>query len=162
VREAATSAGLAHTRDTLIAVGVRLRREGGPGVLARRILPRLGGRDVVDSIRHPGEVEILRTLPRFVLLGLDAPIELRFERSRRRGRLGDGATLDEFRRQEERENSDSASGQRLLETLRLADGVVVNDASLVELASRIDASLSGMGIALDGAGRLRPAPGLRQ
>ncbi len=150
VREAATAAGLAHSRDNLIAEGVRLRSEGGPGVLARRILPRLSGRDVVDSIRHPGEVLVLRTLPRFVLIGLNAPLPLRFERSINRGRLGDGATLEEFSRQEERENSDSEAGQQLERTLRLADVSIVNDGSLADLAGRIAAVLGARGITIDG------------
>ncbi len=139
-----------HTRDNLIAMGERLRSKGGPGVLARRILPRLSGRDVVDSIRHPGEVEVLRTLPRFVLLGLNAPRPLRFERSINRGRLGDGTTLEEFSRKEERENSDSEAGQQLERTLRLADASIVNDGSLADLADRIAAALGTRGITFDG------------
>lgn len=149
VREAATAAGLDHTRDNLIAVGVQLRSHGGPGVLARRILPRLSGRDVVDSIRHPGEVEVLRTLPRFILLGLDAPLPLRFHRSISRGRLGDGATLEEFSRKEARENSDSASGQQLEKTLRLADVRVINDGTIADLAARLTAALGDLGMTIE-------------
>jgi dephospho-CoA kinase len=145
VREAATAAGMEHSRDNLIAVGVRLRSEGGPGVLARRILPRLSGRDVVDSIRHPGEVEVLRTLPRFILLGLNAPLALRFERSIARGRLGDGTTLEEFSRKEARENSDSATGQQLESTLRLADLCISNDGTIADLADRLAAALGTLG-----------------
>lgn len=147
VREEATGAGLEHSRDNLIAVGVRLRSEGGPGVLARRILPRLTGRDVVDSIRHPGEVEVLRTLPRFILLGLDAPLSLRFRRSVHRGRLGDGATLEEFRRKEALENSRSEAGQQLKKTLRLSDHRITNDGSIADLALRLAAALGDLGVA---------------
>ena len=149
VREAATAAGLEHTRDNLIAVGVQLRSQGGPGVLARRILPRLSGRDVVDSIRHPGEVDVMRTLPRFILLGLDAPLPLRFHRSISRGRLGDGATLEEFSRKEARENSDSTSGQQLEKTLRLADVCVINDGTIADLAARLTAALGDVGMTIE-------------
>jgi dephospho-CoA kinase len=148
VREAASALGLEHTRDNLIAVGVQLREKGGPGVLARRILGRLSGRAVVDSIRSPGEVAILRTLPRFVLLGIDAPTELRFERSLRRGRKGDGATLEEFRRKEERENAATEIGQQLQRTLALADAVVRNDGTLEELRVHSRAALLGLGIGI--------------
>jgi len=150
VRDEATAAGLEHSRDNLIAVGVRLRSEGGPGVLAQRILPRLSGRDVVDSIRHPGEVEVLRTLPRFVLLGLDAPLSLRFERSVSRGRLGDGATLAEFSRKEALENSDSEAGQQLEKTLHLSDHRITNDGSIADLAARLAAALGDLGMVRDG------------
>ena len=144
VREEATAAGLEHRRDNLIAVGVRLRSEGGPGVLARRILPRLSGRDVVDSIRHPGEVEVLRTLPHFVLLGLNAPLSLRFKRSISRGRLGDGATLQEFSRKEALENSESEAGQQLERTLRLADLHIANDGTIADLAASLSAVLGDL------------------
>ena len=144
VREEAARRGLDHSRDSLIRVGVELRTEGGPGALARRVLPRLRGRAVVDSIRNPGEVEVLRTLPRFVLLGIDAPQPLRFQRSLRRGRLGDGATFEEFARKEARENSKTEAGQQLLATLALADPVVDNDGTIEDLHARTCLALAAV------------------
>jgi dephospho-CoA kinase len=146
VREEATRLGLRHTRGNLIRVGVRLRARGGPGALARHVLARLGRRAVVDSIRNPGEVAVLRRLPRFLLLGIDAPLEMRFERSLRRGRLGDGATLREFADHEARENSRRQSGQQLLATLALADEVIDNDGTIAELRERTRATLRRRGI----------------
>ena len=148
VRETATILRLEHTRDNLIAVGVRLREQGGPGVLAQRILGRLTGRAVVDSIRSPAEVAVLRTLPNFVLLGIDAPAELRFERSLRRGRKGDGATLEEFRRKEQLENAATETGQQLQRTFALADTVVRNDGTLEELRERTREALLRRGVAI--------------
>jgi dephospho-CoA kinase len=148
VRQAATELGLDHTRDNLIATGVRLRAEGGSGALARRILSSLRGREIVDSIRHPGEVAQLRTLPRFFLLGVDAPQPMRFERSLRRGRVGDGATLEEFARKEARENSATEAGQQLLATLALADLVVQNDGSIADLHRRVEEALARAGVTL--------------
>jgi len=150
VREAASVAHLEHTRDNLIAIGNQLREEGGRGVLARRILDRLTVPSVVDSIRGPGEVEVLRTLPRFVLLGIDAPLALRFERSLRRGRAGDGASIDEFARKEQRENSSTETGQQLQRTLALADRTLDNDASLEVLHARVRAALATLAITLPG------------
>jgi len=126
VRREATARGLAVGREQLIRVGNDLRRREGPGVLALRTLPSLGDRDVVDSIRNPAEVEVLRTLPRFVLLGVWAPEDLRFERSLARARPGDPATLDEFRRREEEENASDPAAQQLALSFRLADHVVPN------------------------------------
>jgi dephospho-CoA kinase len=143
VRDEATRRGLDHSRDSLIRVGVELRTEGGPGALARHILPRLRRRGVVDSIRNPGEVAVLRTLKRFVLLGIDAPQPLRFQRSILRGRLGDGATLEEFARKEARENSTTEAGQQLLATLALADRVVTNDGTIEDLHERTRRALAG-------------------
>jgi dephospho-CoA kinase len=146
VRREAARLGLRSTRGNLIRVGVRLRAAGGPGALARRVLPRLGRRAVVDSIRNPGEVAVLRRLPRFLLLGIDAPLALRFERSLRRGRLGDGATLQEFADHEARENSRRESGQQLLATLALADDVIDNDGTIAALRARARATLRRHGV----------------
>lgn len=148
VREAAAQSGLEPSRDNLIATGVALRAAEGPGVLAARILPRLASRAVVDSIRGPAEVAVLRTLPAFILLGVDAPMPLRFERSVLRGRLGDGATLQEFERQEERENAGSETGQQLRRTLALADRVLVNDGTISDLHARAQALFRDIGLDL--------------
>ena len=86
----------------------------------------------------------MRTLPRFVLLGIDAPQPLRFQRSLRRGRLGDGATLEEFARKEDRENSRTEAGQQLLATLALADRVVNNDGTIKELHQRTRRALAAV------------------
>jgi dephospho-CoA kinase len=148
VREAAAAGGLPPSRDNLIATGVRLRTEEGPGVLAARILPRLQGHAVVDSIRGPAEVAILRGLPAFVLIGVDAPLPLRFERSRLRSRLGDGTTLQEFERQEEQENARAETGQQLRRTLALADRVLFNDGTIGDLHARAIALFEDLGLAL--------------
>ena len=146
VREEATRRGLDHSRDQLIRVGVDLRAEHGPGALAQGVLPRLKGRSVVDSIRNPGEVEVLRRLRHFLLLGIDAPQALRFERSLLRGRLGDGSTLDEVARKEERENSTTQAGQQLLATLALADVVIDNDGTIADLRWKVRDALRARGL----------------
>jgi dephospho-CoA kinase len=143
VREEATRRGLDHSRDTLIKIGVELRARHGPGALARRVLPSLRGRSVVDSIRNPGEVVVLRRLKNFLLLGIDAPQPLRFTRSLLRGRLGDGATLKEFAAKERRENSRTRAGQQLLATLALADVLIDNDGTIDDLRRKVLDTLSG-------------------
>lgn len=138
VREEALRRGLPPEREHLIAVGNTLRAARGPGVLAELILPRLGTLDVVDSIRNPAEVAVLRTLPHFLLAGVRAPLELRFERCRRRGRPGDPSTLDEFRVRELQEQGARPTDQQLDATFRLADVVVDNDGDLPRLYAAID------------------------
>jgi dephospho-CoA kinase len=129
-------------------MGVRLRTEGGTGALAERILPRLGRWAVVDSIRNPGEVAVLRRLPRFFLVGVDAPQALRFDRSVRRGRLGDGATLEEFAAKEARENATSEAGQQLVATLALADAVIDNARTIRALRAAVRRTLKGFRVDL--------------
>jgi dephospho-CoA kinase len=144
VRAAAAERGFPTEREHLIRIGNELRREGGPGALAEGILPALGQRAVVDSIRNPAEVEVLRGVPGFVLLGVTAPVERRFERSSRRARPGDPATLAEFVARERQENADDPTSQQLDATLRLADHVIDNRGELAELRARVDAILAAM------------------
>jgi len=137
VREEATARGLTHERENLIAVGNQLRSARGAGALATMVVPRLGHRDVVDSIRNPQEVAALRQVRGFVLVGVTAPAWLRFERARARGRVGDGETREEFSRREEMENSLSPDEQQLRATLALTDHLIENSGTLADLDAAI-------------------------
>jgi dephospho-CoA kinase len=145
VREQAAARGLPPEREHLIRIGTLLREQGGLGVLAERLIPRLGGRDVVDSIRNPAEVAALRRAPGFILVGVDAPAKLRFARSRHRARPGDPASFAEFEARERQENSANPAGQQLRATLALADRVVDNDGDLDALHLKVDALLNSLG-----------------
>ena len=144
VREEAAALGLPPERAHLIRVGTLLRETGGLGVLAERLIPRLGPRDVVDSIRNPAEVEVLRRVPGFLLVGVDAPDELRFARSRSRARPGDPESLAEFKARERQENSDNPAGQQLDATFALADRVLQNGGDLRDLHLEIDQLLRNL------------------
>lgn len=150
VREEARADGRDVSRESLIETGQRLRREGGPGILAERMLPRLGARAAVDSIRAPAEVDVLRRLPAFRLLGVDAPIALRWARAVARGREGDVPDLATFTAREERENADRPDAQQLRRTLALADATVVNEGTLETLREQVLAIVAAWERELDG------------
>lgn len=145
VREEAAALGFPPEREHLIRIGNELRREGGPGVLAERLMPRLRGHEVVDSIRNPAEVEVLRRLPRFVLVGVRAPAEVRFARSCSRARPGDPSNFEEFLERERQENRSDPSGQQLDATFRLADRILENDGGLDRLREAVDRLLAELG-----------------
>jgi dephospho-CoA kinase len=133
LRKEARRRGLEPVRDVLIPLGNELRRFMGPGALAEMIIGELTPPALVDSIRNPAEVEVLRRVPGFVLLAIDAPVAVRHERSLRRARPGDPATLDEFIEKELRENSTDPAAQQLRATAALADAVVSNEGSIDDL-----------------------------
>jgi len=141
IREEAESRGLPPEREHLIRIGNDLRASGGAGVLAQAILPRLDARDVVDSIRNPAEVEVLRSLPEFLLIGVRAAVEIRFRRCVDRQRPGDPATLKEFSQREAEENTDDVARQQLNATFALADRIVENDGDLEQLQRSVLALL---------------------
>ncbi len=134
--------GIAPTREQMIERGRALRERYGPAVLAERVqrLLPFGQNHVIDSIRHPAEVEALRAAGEFALLWVEAPAELRYERVRARPRDG-GAELESFaafQEVQERElRSDDAAGQKLLEVRELADEVIENRGELAELESAV-------------------------
>jgi dCMP deaminase len=141
IRDDLRAQGLEPTRENMIRRGRELRALHGPAVLAQRaekLLPA-GRNCVIDSIRHPAEVEQLRASGDFKLLWVDAPVEVRFERSRRRARAGDPATLAEFEAFEARElaSSDMAA-QQLLGVAELADATLDNAGSLADLERALE------------------------
>ena len=138
VREEALRRGLTTEREDLIAVGRDMRREGGSGVLAEGIVERLEAPCIVDSVRNPGEVGVLRRVEGFRLLGVDASPEVRLRRLRERGRPGDPATLEEFLEKERIENSSDPEGQQISATMALSDAMVRNDTSLAGLESAVE------------------------
>jgi len=137
IREELGRLGLEETRERMIEVGNALRSAEGPGALALRLSARLvpDRNIVVDSVRHPAEVEILRTRSRrFKLLWVDADEGLRLERIRARGRGGDPTTAEELHSLEGRElGSQDPNAQQLLAVRDMADLTVRNDGSIEEL-----------------------------
>ena len=87
------------------------------------------------------EPEELKKLPDFYLIGVDAPVEIRFERSMKRGRIGYEKNLDDFIEIEKRENSLNPEKQQIFECLKNADVVIVNSGSLGDLKLKLLAIL---------------------
>jgi dCMP deaminase len=144
IRREIRDRGLEITRDLLIEVGNELRSKFGPGILAERILRSLESdrNYVVDSIRNPSEVEVLKRRRDFSLLAVEADQQTRFERSRSRGRERAAQTLEQFIEEEARElDSDDPASQQLNETQSKADLIVSNNGTLEELHRQLDALL---------------------
>jgi len=140
IREELKSRGVAESREALTEAGNSLRRADGPAALAMRILGRIqdGQPHIVDSIRNPAEVEVLRTIPGFFMIGVDADPRVRFERLVARGRQGDPTTFEQFSALEERETtSTDPSTQQLRATWALADEVVANDDTIEGLEAAV-------------------------
>jgi len=144
IREEIGKRGMEITRGLLIEVGNELREKHGPGVLAERVLRNLEAdrNYVIDSIRNPFEVEVLRRRPDFTLMALEADEAVRFERSRKRGREHAAQTLGQFVEEEARElESNNPASQQLQATREAADLVVTNNGTLEQLHQRLDALL---------------------
>ncbi len=141
IRDELRKRDLAATRERMIETGTALREAHGEGVLAERVARQfLPDRNyLVDSIRHPAEVEVLRSkTDRFHLIWVDADEEIRLERLRARGREGDPQSLEELRALEGRElGSSDPAAQQLLAVERLADFTIGNDGTIEELHAQV-------------------------
>lgn len=131
IREALARKGLDESRRDMIEEGRKLRADGGPSVLADLALQNmLPDRNyAIDSIRHPAEVESLRSSGHpFKLVWVEAEIETRFKRLQNRGRRGDPSSILELRELESLElQSENPAGQQLLAVKEMADFVIRND-----------------------------------
>lgn len=140
LREEAARNHLPVTRDNLVQLGNQMRSEHGPGILAERVFARLDPEKnyVIDSVRHPSEVQVLRRRSDFYLAYVEAPERLRFERLKERMRENDPKTFEEFQSLEEKEaQSAKASDQQLDQAISLADVTLENGGGLEALHEKV-------------------------
>lgn len=140
IREELRARGEAESRDSLIRTGNELRERFGADVLARRTVEKIGpeARAVVDSIRNASEVACLRRQEGFVLLAVDAPVELRFARAAARGRDESAPDLEAFQRKEDLERRGGADAQQLEACMAAADRTVWNDGTIAEFRRKLE------------------------
>lgn len=143
LREEGKRLGIEPLRENLIKLGNDLRRKNGPSFLARRVIERLSSKEnhVVDSIRNCAEIEALKKISGFILIGIDAPVEIRFKRSLKRKRPGDAKTLKEFIQKEEEENRIDLENQQLKKCLEVTDIIIINDSTIEGFHRKIDEAL---------------------
>ena len=128
------------TRENLISIGNELRTNYGAGVLAERVLQKIGpdAHAVIDSIRNPFEVEALRKRKGFCLLSIEADPKIRFERTRARNRENDPKTYEKFLEYEAREAfTNDPTTQQMNRTEAMADAVVENNGTVDELKEQV-------------------------
>jgi len=133
------------SRQNEIDKGNSMRKEQGNGILASRVVEKIGdGNHVIVSIRNPGEVEELRKLDGFVLFALNTPDKHRFHFAKEANamNLKDDYTdsWEEFQalEQQELENEDP-SMQQLKQVIGMADHVLENKGSEPELQEVVEA-----------------------
>jgi dCMP deaminase len=137
IRQELEALDLPETRERMIETGTRLRAEHGEAALAERLIAQLlpDRNYVIDSVRHPAEVEALRRADAsFKLIWVDADEELRLARIGSRARSGDPESLEELRRLEGREQGGGdPAGQQLAAVQELADFTIRNEGAVADL-----------------------------
>ncbi len=135
--------GINPTRDNLTKAGNELRRKYGPDFLAELAIKRLRGAPsvasaVVDSIRNIGEIAALRELKDFCLVSVDAPVDIRYERARKRNSERDPKSFSQFLVQEKREMAGKDTDQQLAACIAAADFTILNDGDYRKLYNEIE------------------------
>ena len=116
-----------------------------PAVLAERMKRMIRTERVaLVSVRSPAEIESLRELDGFVLLAVDAPVEVRFAREKGRRRESAVKTLEEFVELEERENTTDPNAQQLSAAIGMADRVIENNGSFEDFEGQLERLLDDL------------------
>lgn len=125
------------SRENLIALGTKLAVEKGEGYLAEYIIAHGPNSMIITGMRQLGQIYFLKSSTQLKLISIDASPEVRFQRVKQNGKIGEADTLEEFIEREIAENS-HPNAQRLFECMDLADYQIINEGSLKELYSQLD------------------------
>jgi len=130
-------------RGTLVEVANDLREKfGSDYVISSLYKEALEAREekiVIESIRTTDEVATLRTNSNFFLIGIDANVNIRYERIKNRKSLTDNISFEKFIADEKREMySKTSSEQNIAAVMKMADVVIVNDLSFEALNKKLE------------------------
>ncbi|WP_457548997.1 AAA family ATPase [Archaeoglobus sp.] len=139
VRDEAKKRNLPLTDEVLGKIANELREKEGMDAIAKRCIPlvREKGKDVgvvvVDGIRGIAEVETFkRAFDDFILIGVEAPLEVRFQRALKRKRNDDVKSVEDLKERDKRELS-----WNLAKALEIADFTIENTSSLNEFREKV-------------------------
>lgn len=128
-------------RDNYFAVANELRREFGSSYIIETLIARAkecGGHAIVESVRTLGEVESLQK-ENAMLLAVDAPIHVRYERILGRGHSTDMVSLQKFIEDEEKEYKGGEPWEQNLQAcIESSHQVIYNDTSFEEIYAKLD------------------------
>lgn len=147
VRSEARRQGLPIERPILRQVANELRQTEGSGVLSKMVLQQIeadnvpAGLIIIDAIRNPEEVWLLRRQLKdnFVLVAVEAPLELLIERVMSRGRSDEVKEVMVQREVAQRMilgesgSNEPAHGHNIAQCIQMADWHIDNSQSLIAL-----------------------------
>ena len=143
LREELRNKGIEITRDALRDTGNKIRLQEGNEALAIRIIDKIkeqGGKYwVIDGFLNPGEIQEFRQFKDFILLGISADLEVRFERLSKRGREKDSKDFEEFKKVDARDRGvgEEEHGLQRGTCFKMADAYIMNNGTVKELEGKI-------------------------
>ena len=145
LKELLEAKGIAPNRDSYSELASRIRAHD-PAGLAKLLHERVradGVEDaIIEALHDLGEAEYIKQIGG-VVLAVDAPIEVRYERTKARGSEKDKVTFADFQAYIAREEAGVGEGaHNIRAVVDQADYVIQNDGSLDELRSQVQAFLA--------------------
>ena len=103
---------------------------------------------MLTTIRNPAEIEVLRQTGVFVLVHVDAPRDVRYQRMISRARENDPVTNEMFIALDNKETGlgQPAHGLRIGDCIALADYTLANDGSLEDFENKVEAFVQEIGV----------------
>jgi dephospho-CoA kinase len=140
--------GLVIDRDSLTRMGNELRATHTPAYIVEQLLKQaeaLRKDAVIESLRAKAEAEYIQQ-EGGIVLGVDAPAKIRFERVIKRASETDHVTFEKWEEQEKKEmNPDDPTKQDIFGALKLSDVIIQNDGTIEDLHKKIDRFLEQFG-----------------
>jgi dephospho-CoA kinase len=141
VREETKKRGLTPTPENTGKVMLAMRKEEGPAVVAKRLIPKIASSAapllVVEGVRSMAEVEALRRNHTVVIVAVHASPKTRYERLVARGRSDDPKSWEEFADRDARE-----LGVGIGDVIALAQEMLINEASFEDMSAASETVLS--------------------
>lgn len=101
---------------------------------------------IVDGIRNPGEIEFLRKAvgKNAMIIAVDAPQTLRWQRVVARNKSTDPKTFEDFQKIDERDQgmNEPEYGQQVRKCIEMADYVLINDGNYEDFMNKCDEVIS--------------------
>jgi dephospho-CoA kinase len=140
IKDELHSKGVEINRAALQDEGNRLRKEFGGQVLAERLLLKYKDSSrplVIDGLRNIGELEYLKKHSDCFLIGVDSPLEFRWELTQKRKGEKDLIDYDAFVALDSRDKgyNEPLNGQQVGMCLTHADFLIYNDEEFEDLES---------------------------
>lgn len=129
------------TRDAQREMANKLRTEKGADFLVKEALVRAKRKNkVITGIRQANEADFFNNTKDAILIAVDAPIKIRFERIEKRKRAGDPKTVEELQEKENKEmkNKGDKNCQNISYCMEQAKYTITNDSTFEDLYKKVD------------------------
>lgn len=134
-----------YTRKELQDLGDKWRKQFGDAVLAKKAMFQIKNLKfkiknyVIEGIRNTGEIEYLKKIPNFVLIGVKAKRELRFKRLLQRAKPWDPKNWNDFVVVDRRDLGigQKKSGQQVGKCLAYCDYTLTNNKDVKDFQRKV-------------------------